>query len=418
MRRSLLLIFFGFGVLADLALGQVGMAQVEKKLASIVIPKIEIVDATLADALDIVRARAKEFDVDEADPLMKGVRIGYERMHSEEPVRVISLKVENVTLGMVLEDIGGQADRRIEIYRDGVSLIKNLGGISDDLFAVRSYRVPPHFISLDTDLDDPFDINEDKLKERDGHAAKKILENVGVMFPEGAEVWFDLDKATLTVKNTRKNLVIVEMYVGVGAPTYHFGMRIDTEIYSVPSLLARDLTRGAARGRGALRLRGQIEAALREGEAELFAMPSVVTRSGQRAKTEDGVQVRGLNKVSLKDGVETFEFYDEFFGNTLEVDPVLGADNRTIELYLALELALKEAAFEEKVVEAPASGQIARVEVPRFERAALTLATTLMNGQPQFLGVLSGGSHKEGKALVVFVTAFASEVGYELPLPE
>ena len=391
---------------------------VERKLEEIVIESIELKQATLAAAIDVVREAVERHNDVAEDELRPGLRIGYERPLQGEAKKLISLEMEDATLEAVLEEIGKQVDRSLEVHHDGVVLRRPLAPLPIDGLITRQFQVPPDFFLLyyrsEEAVDDPFDPPKPDTRKR--RTTRAVLEEQGVDFPEGASAFYHPGRGMLIVRNTADNLELVEAFLGFG-PYYPVFLRIHSEIYAVPNQLARDLSRRAGNGQGGnsgLRL---IAEAVELGEAALFASPSLVTRSGQRAKVDAGKEVRFVGGVEVVDGVEKLVFEIVRDGLSFEVDPVLGADGITIELNVAMSVPLGEAEFRKQPILLPVSGKVVEPEMPLFNRAQLTTATTMLSDQPQFIGTLSGGM-EEDVALVAFITSSVVVNHYELPIPE
>jgi hypothetical protein len=155
----------------------------------------------------------------------------------------------------------------------------------------------------------------------------------------------------------------------------------------------------------------QIQKMIAAGEATLVGWPEVVTKSGQRAATEDIQEVRyatefdpqptptpsnGAEKTAPKPAepphggapVPT-AFETRNTGATLEVEPVIGPDGKTIDVNLAPSyVRLLEMAVVAKGRDA--NGHDWKIEQPRFYAAKTTTSLTLLSGQHVLLAEFRG----------------------------
>ncbi|MDR3405719.1 MAG: hypothetical protein P4L99_24760 [Chthoniobacter sp.] len=156
----------------------------------------------------------------------------------------------------------------------------------------------------------------------------------------------------------------------------------------------------------------QIQKMIAAGEATLNGWPEVVTKSGQRAVTEDITEVRYASeygphtpKTPAASGAEQATapaaetlrggapvptaFETRNAGATLEVEPVIGPDGKTIDLNLVPQNV--------RLIDmlAVASGRDAnghdwKIEQPRFYTAKTTTSLTVTSGQRVLLAEFRG----------------------------
>ena len=198
-----------------------GPVSVAAKLKNITIPSLRMEQATLEEALDLIRLRAREFDTLEADPDQRGVNITVnlgdplaERTR-EILTHRFNLALNNVPLAEALRYVCEMT--RTSFTTDEFSVrIVPLGSTSDTL-VVRSYRVPPDFLSsLNASAGTANEANVDIFAERpaEGLLARRLgvqealaAQNVG--FPEGASASLNQATNTLRVINTETNQEII-----------------------------------------------------------------------------------------------------------------------------------------------------------------------------------------------------------------
>jgi type II secretory pathway component GspD/PulD (secretin) len=154
----------------------------------------------------------------------------------------------------------------------------------------------------------------------------------------------------------------------------------------------------------------RIQELLAKGKAQLLGWPIVTTHSGQRAVVEAIDEIRyatefdpptvsftpSVNaaetiKIEPKADVTLFEAIPTTFetrnvGITLEVEPEVSADGKTIKL-LAVPQHVRLKGYHKVTVEKPSTGGKIVVEQPDFDMIKVTTILTLKNGQRVLMGV-------------------------------
>lgn len=175
---------------------------------------------------------------------------------------------------------------------------------------------------------------------------------------------------------------------------------------------------------------------VRKNDAQLLETAVVVARSGQRAKVESIAEViypteydPGGKIISPEDSDVTLvtslptptAFETRNVGVTLEVDPVLGADERVVDLNLAPELVYKLEDLSYGEYESK-DGEV-DLTMPVFYTVKATTQTTLIVGEYGILAVQSPFDEKtlrrEGsRKVILMVKAELVHVGLGLPEDE
>lgn len=192
-----------------------GQMTVEAKLDNIIIRQIALDQATLGEALDLLRIRAAEHDTTEADPDFRGVDITVNLGNPETADRIrgykFDLRLSNVPLRSVLKYITDITRTQFSTDEHAVT-ITPLGSTSEEL-TVRSYRVPPDFLTSLNSSAAEGPANDDPFAENDGGgglltarlSAQEALEKNGVKFPDGSSASYLSSNNTLRVINTPLN---------------------------------------------------------------------------------------------------------------------------------------------------------------------------------------------------------------------
>ena len=162
----------------------------------------------------------------------------------------------------------------------------------------------------------------------------------------------------------------------------------------------------------------QIQKMIAAGDATLVAWPEVVTKSGQRAVTEDIQEVRyptkfdgaqptkiaGSETEPAKDSAPPqparggapvpTAFETRNIGATLEVEPVLGPDGKTIDLNIVPQ-SVRLLEFIAVASGRDSNGHDWKIEQPRFYTAKTTTSLSVVAGQRVLLAEFRGPAGSE-----------------------
>jgi general secretion pathway protein D len=206
-----------------------GYVSLSNKLDRIIIPQLALDQASLSEALDFLRLRARENDIFELDPNRKGVNFAVNLGPPESPEAIeisnarFDLQLSNLPLSQALKYI--TEITRTSFTTDDFSVIIRPTGLSTVELLTRTYRVPPDFISnMSTGVQtqasaDPFDVAPagGLLARRLG--AQEALAAQGVAFPEGASASYNPATNTLRVVNSALNQDYISQLIETVART-------------------------------------------------------------------------------------------------------------------------------------------------------------------------------------------------------
>jgi general secretion pathway protein D len=191
-------------------------ASLKAKLDQIIIPSIALEQSSLDEALDFLRLKAAENDTVELDAARKGVNftvnLGAPDSEAAKRIRALrfDLRLSQVPLSKALRYLTDIT--QTEYKTDEFSVLITPLGFSSDELVVRSYRVPPDFLtSLNSAAGaggekaaaDPFAEAPEKgglLTAR--LSAQESLAKQGVPFPQGASAHYSPATNTLRIVNT------------------------------------------------------------------------------------------------------------------------------------------------------------------------------------------------------------------------
>jgi general secretion pathway protein D len=121
------------------------------KIGRIVVPKFQLQEGTLMEAIDLLRLRASENDTFETDQAKKGlniaVNLGDPKVSPGKDIlaKTFDLNVSNVPVATLLKYITDITRTSFKVDDFAVT-ITPAGMYSDELIS-RTYRVPPDFLS-------------------------------------------------------------------------------------------------------------------------------------------------------------------------------------------------------------------------------------------------------------------------------
>lgn len=206
------------------------------RLNRIIIPKVDLRDATIQQAVNFLRQRSRELDTSEGGADGSGINIvlklpaggvaptpatnelGEQVAAAPAADSRVSLNLTNVPLYEALRYVATLAGLKVKVEPFAVSIVP-LSEPTDTL-EQREFKVPPGFISSTGSSgsepaaqagrasEDPSAI---KLGAR--VLARDFLESQGVEFPPGASANFIAGSSKLVVRNTASNLDLIESLV-------------------------------------------------------------------------------------------------------------------------------------------------------------------------------------------------------------
>jgi general secretion pathway protein D len=190
-----------------------GRETIQRKLRELVIAQVDFSEATLGEVMEYLRVRTRDLD-----PAGKGLDF-VNSVPADQPLKPISLNLREVPVEEVLRYVADIAGITYKVEEFAVRLV-SLADASADIIS-RTYRVPPDFISSAPAAGaapasaDPFAASATTAASPQLRrlGAKEFLESQGVGFPEGTGASYNPSSSTLIVRNSAKNLELVDMLV-------------------------------------------------------------------------------------------------------------------------------------------------------------------------------------------------------------
>jgi hypothetical protein len=297
---------------------------------------------------------------------------------------------------------------------------------------LRSFRVPPTFLSSSDSAAggaaaapaDPFApaaapmLSEPRLSVR--ITALEILRAQGIPFPPGSSANFTPSTAELLVRNTPKNMELVEGYLSQLINTAPRVVVVTLQVVQADGATLRRLEAESATLADNTATFASLDAEIAAGRAKILRTGWLETRSGQRATFEvidernyvsgtevssggradvdtpkkqegDGdqkpsvvshINVSGSGLSMLAPSLET-----QAVGFRFELDPVIGPDGLTLDLNYALEYDFAPPELRKEAL--VADDKVLRIasDGTDFRRANLTTAITLHSGMTRLIGI-------------------------------
>lgn len=253
-----------------------------------------------------------------------------------------------------------------------------------DSWHTQTFKVPPDFLSSAGSFDSS--PSEDK-SSKEPRTAKSVLESAGIPFPQGASALFDPAHSLLIVRNTRRNLDLVEAYTDLIERRTPSTVAYTAQIFQGPGPLLRHLTAQAA---GKCDHRSELDAllaAVKAGTVQALNTARIETQLGTQATTTEAHTHTSLSAVKVNDKGETeFDQDTREVGLTLSTEPTSRADGLAIESTLKLEFHPAEPLeHREHVIDS--QGHQLELPLTDYQVVHLTTGTLIPSGAARLIGL-------------------------------
>jgi type II secretory pathway component GspD/PulD (secretin) len=266
----------------------------------------------------------------------------------------------------------------------------------------RTYKVAADFfrVSADRAATDPFAAPSSEAASV-AFSPKKALETIGITFGPGASAAYNVHTLQLTVRNTVEQLDLIAMYVAHIDAQREKQVHIIWEMIEVEHADFSDWLFDNRLDTDGTALREWAQEKINNGDGGIIETALVTARSGQRAKAEsihefiyptefdppeipNEVELKGNAKAPIT-AVSPTAYETRNVGTTIEVDPVIGADNTTIDLNLAPEKVELDGytIWPHEDID-----PLFKQRMPTFYTMRITTQVTLTSGRYAFLGTL------------------------------
>ena len=282
-------------------------------------------------------------------------------------------------------------EKRTVPYSPGSTWPREWNKAEGDLYRARFY-VPPRFLNF-----------EPNSFSSDPPTLQETMEAVGITFGKGAKAEYFPKISTVRVVQTHEQLELIEafLYSYKDPPEKQLSIRV--EIYELPALQVLELVDSAEAEGDHTPERNAVFDLVKEGHARFVAMPSLTARSGAKSKVIDGDETFYYKEMMGKEGVNRDKKIVKGTrpaGTIFEVYPILGVDNRTMDIAVWLEHHTAQ-----PVLKSVAN----RSKTPLFHSKTIITQITIKRGDYVLIGTWrpTGKPEYKKKDLmhVVFLTA-------------
>ena len=196
---------------------------INRKLQEIRIPKLNLSDESVRDAVEKLQKMSRTLDTTESDLAKRGVNIVLKLDPAKEAVdggTKINLSLNDIPLGEALKYVASAANLKVKIEPYAVAIVP-LSEPTETLLS-KEYKVPPGFITSGSSTENtaataPGTVGLPQTTGKFG--AKEFLEARGVTFPAGASATYLASSSKLLVKNTQPNLDLIDSLVESSSAT-------------------------------------------------------------------------------------------------------------------------------------------------------------------------------------------------------
>lgn len=190
-----------------------GTDSLNRKLDEIRIPRLDLREATVREAIDFIRQRSVSLDDTGIEPRGVNIVLKLDPLSAAaDGTTRITLALNDVPLRVALTYIAEAANLKLKVDPHAVLIVP----VSEptDILVTKEYKVPPGFINTvptggSAAPASPFGAPAGApTAERSG--ARQFLEQNGVNFPQGASANFLPNSSKLIVRNTQENLDLID----------------------------------------------------------------------------------------------------------------------------------------------------------------------------------------------------------------
>ncbi|MCF6312036.1 MAG: hypothetical protein L3J39_06255 [Verrucomicrobiales bacterium] len=257
-------------------------------------------------------------------------------------------------------------------------------------------------------------------EKRTGRTPQQILEQAGIDFPKGTSAEYDWDTGRLTVQHKPDGMLLVEAYIDRVSSRAERHLIFQLEIYRLPALLVLELQQSASEQADHTPERNAVYDLIKTEHAKLIGSLSLESRSGQRATMIDGLQYRYLDRYEWDEKSQKIlpVFMTQDVGTVLEIDPVLGADDSTMDVSFSFEHHTAPPDQKMTQIRLPDSESNIEFPVPVFHSKKVITQITMQSGTTRMICVYrpTGDEEYQKKDLMEVVFLKASVASSNSPL--
>ncbi len=194
-------------------------SDLDKILTSVNIGKINLEDADINEAMEVIRAQVRLYAENSGDPVTLNINTNFgapgSPLYKQVMGRRITIDLTNISLKDLLDVISSKTGTAYYPTASGLEI--TYSGRDAGPLETRTFRVPPSFFNEtpadDEDTTDVFSTNAEKSVSIARVDPKRSLAAHGITFPPGSAVQYLPASWSLTVRNTPTNLQDIQTIV-------------------------------------------------------------------------------------------------------------------------------------------------------------------------------------------------------------
>ncbi|WP_395750062.1 hypothetical protein [Prosthecobacter sp.] len=275
----------------------------------------------------------------------------------------------------------------------------------------REFKVPLDFLVSTVG-------EKDKQNPFERKTAKEVLEAWGLPFPAGASASLNLANGLLIVRNTQENMELVSALLNEATQKAPRSITFQVMVLEGPGKVIREANAAAASKSSAVK---ELQALLSQAEQARSGIKVIgdtwlEAHSGTRSVTETAREHIYSSQVRLDDkSRSSLELEMRQIGLRLELEPILGADSRLIDLTTRLEFFPAQPNPRQLHLSDPMSGNAVEFPVSDAVNVNFTTAFLMMGGDTKILGIARPAGKMNAAGEDVLWIAFLT--GHVAPVP-
>ncbi len=278
---------------------------------------------------------------------------------------------------------------------------------AQDALETRVFEVMPEFLQglQNEEMDSPTPRFSDPFASSvvpgvQAVSARAMLEKMGIPFLDGATAFFDSRHGRLQVRHRPVFLDLIQGLIeSQNTPRF---VSLTTHLIQAPGPLLREMAQPGPNQRDVTESLNRLllDSAKAGSKVKVMNSSHLDLSPGEKARLEAVTEQRHVGDVKIDaQGTATLKMEQRAEGFRLELLPYIHADNRSLELNLAMELPAGPGG----------PGSLARQAMPPFSSATVKTTFNLGSGQSRLLNLWKPSSADESEAgdmlQALFVTA-------------
>jgi hypothetical protein len=224
------------------------------------------------------------------------------------------------------------------------------------------------------------------------------LTQAGTTFPSGSLI--EHHDGVLRLINTPGNVAFIMWEVEQRLRVSPSTVALTLHTLEAPAHFLRDLARQTLASADDSAMFAAVETAVARGEAKFIHSIFLETKSGNRATHHAAREHRYLDTFATnRQGRPALGFKTRLVGSLLEVEPTIGADDRTVELTFTHEVHPAAPVLRRDQFRDPASQQPFEMPITDFHNAKTSTSISITNGGAKLISLNKPNEHRESDVL-------------------